>query len=89
MNGKLVDWVFIDAWHDFKPMVTDFNNYSQFLTPTGYIGFHDIWQREGTIKFWNLVKQTYSDVIEINSGTGIGIVPVESIIKSGIKLLPL
>jgi hypothetical protein len=87
LNGKLVDWIFIDAWHDYVGMTTDFNNYNQFLSPDGYMGFHDIFQYPSTIKFWNLVKSTFENVIEINYGTGIGIIPNQEIIKAGIRTL--
>ena len=87
LNGKLVDWVFIDSWHDFKGMTTDFNNYNQFLSEDGYMGFHDIWQYESTAKFWNLVKSKFHNTIEINHGTGIGIIPAKEIFNTGIRTL--
>lgn len=89
LDGTLVDWVFIDAWHNLGGMITDFNNYNQFLTPTGYMGFHDIYQSESTTQFWELVRQTFPNTVEFTGGTGIGIIPVESITSTGIYKLPL
>lgn len=88
LDGTLVDWVFIDAWHNVGGMITDFNNYNQFLTPEGYIGFHDIYQSKSTIQFWEIAKSTF-DTIESTEGTGIGIIPAQSIIETGINELPL
>ena len=89
LNGTLVDWVFIDAWHNIGGMITDFNNYNQFLTPTGYMGFHDIYQTKSTTQFWELIKQTFPNTIEFTGGTGIGVIPAESISSTGIYKLPL
>lgn len=89
LNGTLVDWVFIDAWHNLGGMITDFNNYNQFLTPTGYMGFHDIYQSKSTTEFWELIKKTFPNTIEFTGGTGTGILPAESIISTGVYKLPL
>jgi hypothetical protein len=88
LDGTLVDWVFIDAWHNFYAMITDFNNYNQFLTPTGYMGFHDIYQTKSTTQFWELIKKTFPNTIEFTEGTGIGVLPAESITSTGIHKLP-
>lgn len=87
LGGTTVDWIFIDGFHDFKSMSTDFNNYNQFLSDTGYIGFHDIWQSDSTTKFWNLVKSKFNNVIEIKHGTGIGIISAQEINLTGVKKL--
>lgn len=89
LGGTLVDWVFIDAWHNLGGMITDFNNYNQFLTPTGYMGFHDIYQTKSTTQFWELIKRTFPNTIEFTAGTGIGILPAESITSTGIYTLPI
>ena len=89
LDGTLVDWVFIDAWHNIGGMITDFNNYNQFLTPTGYMGFHDIYQTKSTTQFWELIKKTFPNTIEFTAGTGIGVLPAESITSTGIYKLPL
>ncbi len=79
LNGKTVSWVFIDAWHEYFAGMEDLNNFKQFLSPDGYIGFHDIHQSESMDKFWAEVQSTYKDTIEIQGGTGIGIIPATSL----------
>ena len=54
------DLIFIDADHTYKSIKQDFENYSQFLSRGGVIGFHDIdcpdWP--GINKYWNEIKET-------------------------------
>ena len=80
LNGNTVDWIFIDAWHEYFAAMEDLKNFKQFLSPRGYIGFHDIRQSESMDKFWSEVQSTYENTIEISGGTGIGIIPAQSLI---------
>lgn len=80
LNGKRVSWVFIDAWHEYFAAMEDLKNFKQFLTDDGYIGFHDIHQSDSMDKFWAEVQSTYKNTIEIPGGTGIGIIPAESLL---------
>lgn len=80
LDGKTVGWVFIDAWHEYFAAMEDLNNFKQFLSPEGYIGFHDIHQSQSMDKFWVEVQNMYINTIEIPGGTGIGIIPATSLI---------
>jgi len=80
LNGKKVDWIFIDAWHEYFAAMEDLNNFKQFLSADGYIGFHDIHQSESMDKFWLEVQNTYTNTIEIAGGTGIGLIHASSFI---------
>ena len=73
LNGRLVDWIFIDAWHEYDAAMTDYKNYLQFVSPQGYIVFHDINQNDSMKQFWKEVKGNHQTVVEFDCGTGIGI----------------
>ena len=80
LQGRTVGWVFIDAWHEYFAVKEDLKNYSQFLHPDGYIGFHDINQDDSMRQFWSEIKSTYKNTIEIMHGTGLGIIPAREIL---------
>lgn len=80
LNGKKVDWIFIDAWHEYFAAMEDLNNFKQFLSEDGYMAFHDIHQNESMDKFWSEVQSTYTNTIEIAGGTGIGLIHASSFI---------
>ena len=54
------DLIFIDANHNYEYVKKDFNNYKQFLSEKGVIGFHDIDNPDfpGVLQFWNELKET-------------------------------
>ena len=73
LNDELVDWLFIDATHEYEPAMTDFNNYKQFVRSGGYIGFHDVHSHEKMRPLWTDLKQEHSMAAEFLHGHGIGI----------------
>jgi len=73
LNGGVVDWVFIDAWHEYDAAMADYKNYLEFVSPLGYIAFHDINQSDSMKQFWHEVKGNHRTAIEFDGGTGIGI----------------
>jgi len=79
LNGQTVGWVFIDAWHEYFAAVEDLKNFKQFLSPNGYIGFHDINQSQSMKDFWNEMVRTYDNTITLPEDNGIGIIPAESL----------
>lgn len=38
-----VDFLFIDANHDYDPSYNDFYSYKKYVRPGGFVGFHDIY----------------------------------------------
>ena len=78
-HGDLVGWIFIDAWHEYFAAMEDLKNFKQFLSPNGYIGFHDIHQSDSMKKFWTDITNTYSNTITIPESNGIGIIPASSL----------
>jgi cephalosporin hydroxylase len=79
LHGDLVGWIFIDAWHEYFAAMEDLKNFKQFLSPNGYIGFHDIHQSDSMKKFWTDITNTYSNTITIPESNGIGIIPASSL----------
>lgn len=77
-----IDWLFIDATHDYDDCRADFENYGSLVVPGGVIGIHDIRPRNmGTCVLWEelrdagyvtqqLVADPYSDTVD----AGIGLV---------------
>lgn len=57
------DFIFIDGWHSINAVMTEWE-YTQLLTPTGIVGFHDTNYHPGPKEFvdalnrdkWNVVK---------------------------------
>jgi cephalosporin hydroxylase len=41
LDGKKVDMLFIDGFHSYEAILTDFLIYKNFLKPDGYLVFHD------------------------------------------------
>jgi len=80
LGGKLVDWAFIDATHEYEPGLKDTKNYSQFVKNNCYIGLHDISSHKEMTELWEDFKHNkldigreYSIAAEFFSGHGIGI----------------
>ena len=59
LNGKKIDFLFIDADHSYEGVRNDFKLYSDFVRKPGLIAFHDILDRCGVDKFWSEVKPCY------------------------------
>jgi cephalosporin hydroxylase len=73
LNGQTVDWVFIDAWHEYDAAMADYKNYLEFVSPNGYITFHDIFQSDSMKQFWHEVKGLHQTALEFYGGTGMGV----------------
>lgn len=73
LNGQTVDWVFIDAWHEYDAAMADYKNYLEFVSPNGYIAFHDIFQSDSMKQFWHEVKHQHQTALEFYGGTGLGV----------------
>jgi cephalosporin hydroxylase len=64
--ARPVDFMFIDGDHTYEGVKADFQNFSSFVKPGGYIAFHDIQDTEihrgngcFVAQFWNEVKNNY------------------------------
>lgn len=75
LNGKQLDFLFIDADHSYKGVKKDFENYFPLLRPGGIIAFHDIYTAKGVKKFWNEIKNKFNHKeIHHNRNANIGII---------------
>ena len=83
LNGRRVDFLFIDGDHTYEGIKRDFEMYSSLVKEGGIIAFHDIakYPHETTCdvnKFWNEIKKDYEflEIIEdINQNwAGIGVI---------------
>jgi len=87
LDGRTVDFLFIDGDHSCAGVWQDFKTYSSLVTQGGLIAFHDISQNpqewtKGVAQFWREFKrghETEERVVNDELGFGIGVyrVPVE------------
>ena len=77
--GLTVDYMFIDGDHDYDGVKQDFEQYSQFMSPHGFIGFHDINRADGVRRLWEEIKGRKISVEFIDAGVeyGIGVISNE------------
>jgi predicted O-methyltransferase YrrM len=64
LDGKQVDFLFIDAGHTYNDVRQDFEMYSRLVTPGGLIAFHDIAEHPlasgcEVHRFWSEIKSEY------------------------------
>jgi cephalosporin hydroxylase len=81
LNGRAVDFLFIDGDHSHDGVWQDFKTYAPFVAPGGLIAFHDVsanpaeWTK-GVAQFWREFTsehQTEERVVNDEPGFGIGI----------------
>jgi predicted O-methyltransferase YrrM len=82
LDGREIDFLFIDGDHTYEGVKTDFEMYSSLVRKEGIIAFHDIvlggWESVGGVpQFWNEVKSYYRDkereIVQDRSQGGFGI----------------
>lgn len=82
LDGKHIDFLFIDGDHTERGVEADFNMYKDLVRPGGAIAFHDIVQKQPipenqVFYFWDRIKNNYKHKEFINDndqcGYGIGI----------------
>ena len=59
LNGRKIDFLFIDADHSYEGVKKDFKLYSDFVRKSGLVAFHDILDECGVDKFWSEVRPYY------------------------------
>lgn len=84
LQNQKLDFIFIDGDHSYEGVKKDFEMYSPFINPGGYIAFHDINQidhpdsnKYGVNRFWK--ELNYENKFEFNSKSffmGIGVIKV-------------
>jgi predicted O-methyltransferase YrrM len=81
LDGRAVDFLFIDGDHSHGGVWQDFNMYSPLVAPGGLIAFHDISQNpaewtKGVAQFWReftIDHETEERVANDEPGFGIGV----------------
>jgi predicted O-methyltransferase YrrM len=82
LNGREIDFLFIDGDHTYEGVKTDFQMYSPLVGKQGIIAFHDIvpggWENVGGVpQFWDELKAYYRDkereIVQDRSQGGFGI----------------
>lgn len=82
INGREIDFLFIDADHTYDGVKNDFEIYSQLVRDHGVIAFHDVYHIHNkgcdVDKFWNEIKNQlkwksdeYHEPNRINYGIGV------------------
>lgn len=86
LNGRTVDFLFIDGDHTEAGVRSDYNMYSPLVRPGGIIAFHDILEKQPVpdnqvYYFWEKIKQSTNTEEFVKdyaqTGFGIGIIHVE------------
>lgn len=86
LNGKEIDFLFIDGDHTYQGVKKDFEMYNSLVKKNGIIAFHDIAVQSTETdcqvsKFWNEIKTRYKFMEIINNcdqnGAGIGLLFVK------------
>jgi len=67
LNGKLIDFLFIDGDHTYEGVKMDFKMYSILVKKGGIIAFHDIVEhsKDGSCqvnRFWDEIKHNYKSL---------------------------
>jgi predicted O-methyltransferase YrrM len=81
LDGRAIDFLFIDGDHSFDGVWQDFNMYSPLVARGGLIAFHDISQNpaewtQGVARFWrefSAQHKTEECVLNDEPGFGIGL----------------
>lgn len=81
LNGKQLDFLFIDGDHRYEAIKSDYEMYSPLVRLGGVIGFHDIGEREegGGRQFWNEIKNKFKYreiLLDLKQEKGIGLLYV-------------
>ncbi|MBL7849464.1 MAG: class I SAM-dependent methyltransferase [Cyclobacteriaceae bacterium] len=78
LNGRFIDFLYIDADHTYEGVKADFQLYSPMVRKGGLIAFHDIQNMKSNHQvknFWAEVKQQYEhrEIIGPSTKTGNGV----------------
>jgi len=71
LNGKEIDFLFVDGDHTYEGVGKDFEMYGSLVKKNGIIAFHDIVvgppESDGEVgKFWNEIKRRYEHIEIVN-----------------------
>jgi len=85
LNGKLIDFLFIDGDHTYEGVKQDFKMYKHLVKPNGWAAFHDINDTERhrkrnvfVGKLWNELKGNKIEFNVNSDWAGIGVIQVKN-----------
>jgi cephalosporin hydroxylase len=86
LNGRKIDFLFIDGDHRYESVKKDFENYLPLCSDDAVVAFHDIVVKHiegcGVYKLWDEIKNDYKnkEIIEDRgkNTTGIGVIWLNS-----------
>ncbi len=79
LDGKKVDFLYIDADHSYDAVLRDYNNYKQFVRQDGWIGFHDIHLSSSPynlVQLWEEIREGKKSYVFSGKEEKIGIIQV-------------
>ena len=65
LQGRSIDFLYIDADHTYEGASSDFDTYSQFVSVGGLIAFHDIYSPDpsyGVPRLWKELSAHYPSI---------------------------
>jgi len=68
-----IDFLFIDADHQYEGVKKDWENYHDLVRPGGIIGFHDV-NHPPVKQLWNEINIPHQSKVHHNHGLGTGII---------------
>jgi hypothetical protein len=79
LQGRQVDWLFIDGEHSYEAAIGDYQKYKKFVRQGGYIGMHDVVNPDFASRVGRAFREIRGDKFWITqfNCAGIGIVQVE------------
>ena len=90
LDGRKIDFLFIDGNHGYDDARHDFQEYRKYLAPNALIGFHDVYYCDTLVDagstcclYWQRMKRDYERYYEFYnaSSMGIGIIQLDSLRK--------
>ena len=72
LQGKKIDYLFLDGDHTYDGVRMDFNLYKEFINDKGIVAFHDILPNKrhpecGVHEFWEEISREYESKVFIDS----------------------
>ena len=62
LNGRNIDFLFIDGDHSYEGVKSDFDLYYEFMNKKGTVAFHDILDKCGVDRFWEEIRSKYRNL---------------------------
>ena len=76
LSDAPIDFLFIDGDHSYEGVKQDYQRYSPFVRPGGFVALHDIAAADapGVARFWSELCETHRTEERVDSIYGVGVV---------------